>query len=186
MQSRVVSFRVRPPTRRSRLHCVSTLLACLGFAACALNTRPGDGLVTDGLTQDRQFAATPPGGGAGGGRMGGAPDGKVMRTCKNAPLFIQHAIPRFVADCVECHDGTKLKAVFVFDLIDGESTEMTKLAETCNLTLTANVTYEERLQSPLFTEVDPARTDLEHDFKYPDAASFAAFRDAVMLWLQTE
>jgi hypothetical protein len=164
-----------------------TLLACLGLAACALNTRPGDGLVTDGLTQDYQFVggAAAPGGGS-GGRMGGAPDGKPMRTCKNAPLFIQHAIPRFVADCVECHDGTKLKAVFVFDLIDGESTDATKLAETCNLTLTANVTYEERLQSPLFTEVDPARIDLEHDFKYPDAASFAAFRDAVMLWLQTE
>jgi hypothetical protein len=81
---------------------------------------------------------------------------------------------------------TKLKAVFVFDLIDGESADVTKLAETCNLTLTANVNYEQRLQSPLFTEVDPARTDLEHDFKYPDAASFAAFRDAVMLWLQTE
>jgi hypothetical protein len=48
------------------------------------------------------------------------------------------------------------------------------------------VKYEDRVQSPLFTEVDPARIDLEHEFKFPDPVSFASFRDGVMLWLQTE
>lgn len=159
------------------------LLSCLGLAACALNARPGDGLVTDGLGQDYQFATNPQP--VGGGARGGADAGE-MRACKNSALFIQQAIPRFISDCVECHDGTKLKASLAFDLLDAESADPAKLALTCDYTLTSAVKYEERLQSPLFTEVDPARTDLEHEFKFPDPASFASFRDAVMLWLLTE
>ncbi len=159
---------------------------CLGLVACALNARPGeDGLVTDDVSQSYDFGKVPQPGAAGG--MGGMlPPGTVMRECKNLPLFVQHVLPHFAAECVECHDGTKLKAVLVFDLIDGKSTDPAKQKYTCDFTLSKNVKYEERLQSTIFTEVDPARTDLEHEFKYPDAASFAAYRDAVMLWLQTE
>lgn len=161
----------------------SSFLALLALAACALNERPGDGLVSEGLAQTHEFGTATQ---VGGSMRGMGADAGEKRACKNLPLFIQHALPRFVADCSECHDGSKLKAVFVFDLIDAESTEPEKLAYTCDFTLTNNVAYDDRLQSTLFTEVDPARTDLEHEFKYPDAASFAAFRDAVMLWLQAE
>jgi hypothetical protein len=174
------------PERINMQSRLASFLSCLGLAACALNARPGDGLVSDGLSQDYQFGtiAQPGGGGARGGA--GAADAGEKRTCKNAASFIQQAIPRFITDCVECHDGTKLKATLAFDLIDAESTDPAKLALTCDLTLTSAVKNEDRVQSPLLTEVDPARTDLEHEFKFPDPASFAAFRDGVMLWLQTE
>jgi hypothetical protein len=158
-------------------------LAFLGLGACALNTRPGDGLETDGLSTTHQFGTATQ---QGSSMRGGPSDAGVMRDCKNLPLFVQHAIPRLIADCSECHDGTKLKAVLGFDLIDAKSTDQAKLEYTCDVMLTNNVKYEERLQSPLFTEVDPARIDLEHEFKYDDPALFAQFRDAVMLWLQTE
>lgn len=158
-------------------------LLCLGLAACTLNARPGDGLVTDDVSQSYDFGSASQGGGTPGGRM---PEDVERLECKNLPLFVQQVQPHFIERCVECHDGTKLKAVLAFDLIDGEGVDEAGQKYTCSETLTKAVNFQDRLQSTLFTEVDPARTDLEHEFKYPDGASFTAFRDAVMIWLQAE
>ena len=107
--------------------------------------------------------------------------------CKNQALFVQHALPHLIERCVECHDGTKLKGSIKFFLgRDADSTLPDDQAFACSVTLSSGVTLENRLQSKIFTESDPSRPDVEHEFKFPDPASFAVYRDAVMIWLQTE
>ena len=157
------------------------LLLCLGPAACALNTRPGDGLVSDGVSQSYQFGTTvQPSGSNGLGT-------DELIPCKNLALFVQHALPHLIERCVECHDGTKLKGSIKYFLgRDADSALPDDQAFACGVTLSSGVTLENRLQSKIFTESDPSRPDVEHEFKFPDPASFAMYRDAVMMWLQTE
>lgn len=163
---------------------LSSFLLICGFAAsaCVLNTRPGDGLASDGVSQAYEFGtATPSGGAANSGGLD-----KDVTPCKNVALFTQQVQPQFVQYCVECHDGTKRKAAVALFMGSAKSTALEDQQLTCGITLTYGVKLDDRLQSTVFTESDPDRPDLEHDFKFPDAASFTMYRDAVMIWLQTE
>jgi hypothetical protein len=154
-------------------------LFSFALGACALNTRPGDGLVSDELSQSHQFGTVAPPG------EGMFETDVPLVPCKNSALFVQQVLPRFVERCVECHDGTKLKATIGFYLKDATSTDPTKQKNVCDLTLTMGVDAD-RLKSTILSEVDPTRPDLEHEFKFEDVASFAVYREAVMAWLMAE
>jgi hypothetical protein len=156
------------------------LLLSFGLGACEFTVRSGDGLVSDELRSSHQFGTLAP---SADGMFGDA--GMKLLSCNNPALFIQQVLPRFVERCVECHDGTKLKASFAFYLGDVTSTEPVEQKRACDLTLTTGAVAD-RLQSPILIEVDPARPDVEHEFKYENAASFSAYREAVMAWLMTE
>lgn len=156
------------------------LLMGVGFGACTLEAHPEDGLVSNELSGDYQFGSMTS---SSGGVQGAVPDD--LMECKNPGLFAQHVLPHFIQRCVECHDGTKLKASFALYLADATSARAADQKTVCDLTLTSGVSLQDRTQSTILVEVDPAHPELEHEFKY-DAASFAAYRDAVMMWLIAE
>ena len=41
-------------------------------------------------------------------------------------------------------------------------------------------------QSPIFAEVNPSDSKTVHDFKYPSATLYMAYREAILAWLQGE
>ena len=52
---------------------------------------------------------------------------------------------------------------------------------------TLSTTDESQLEnSTIFTFLDPDNAATAHDFKYPSAAEFTAYRDAVLQWLALE
>lgn len=157
-----------------------SLLLSVELGACTLSAHPGDGLMNEEPSQGHQFGSVIS---SGGGVSGAVPDQLIE--CKSPELFVQQVLPHFIQRCVECHDGTKLKASFALFLRDATSADRASQKAVCDLTLTSGVSLQDRTQSTILTEVDPARPELEHEFKY-DAAGFAAYRDAVLVWLNAE
>jgi hypothetical protein len=156
------------------------LLLSVGLGACTFGAHPEDGLESNELSGGYQFGSMTS---ANGGAQGAAVDD--LAACKSPGLFAQHVLPHFIQRCVECHDGTKLKASFALYLADATSTEATSQESVCDLTLTSGVSLQDRSQSTILVEVDPAHPELEHEFKY-DAVGFAVYRDSVMMWLIAE
>jgi hypothetical protein len=159
---------------------LASSLLSVGVGACALSDRPDDGLVNEEPSSGHQFGSVA----SSSEPVPGLVPGQLM-ACKNPGLFAQHVLPHFIQRCVECHDGTKLKASFALYLADAASPDVADQKSDCDLTLTSAVSLQERMQSTVLVEVDPARPDLEHDFKY-DPAGFALYREAVMMWLIAE
>jgi hypothetical protein len=186
---RASTFCSRAAPRASTLARTALFAAALlAPTACALNTRPGDGLVSEESSQNYAFGQVSlvgALGGAGALEGAGAGNGELI-PCKNVPLFVQQALPHFIADCVKCHDYTDLRATLKFALLQARMTDPESQQTTCDITLTQGVTLADKAQSTIFTQVDPTHPEIVHDFKYPDVASYIAYRDAVMLWLQTE
>lgn len=105
--------------------------------------------------------------------------------CQNVSLFSAQVAPLFLEHCARCHDGTKGKATRAFDLTLVRDASPQGQAGACRQTL-ASVVEAEPSQNLVFRKVDPADTEIVHDFKFETAAEFEAYRDAVLAWLVTE
>lgn len=116
--------------------------------------------------------------------MVAADAGPPARNCRNVASFTQNALPAVIERCVRCHDGTKSKATKATDFTLARDMSPAAQQATCREALKAAPDSSE--QSPLFAEVNPGDTMTVHDFKYPSAATYMAYRSAVLLWLETE
>lgn len=155
------------------------VLCCVAHTSCSLQPRGGDGLVTDSDIDSYEF------GEADAPSVDGSAEAS-LRSCINVATFEEQVTPYFVEHCVECHDGTKLKAALGLDMFEARSSEPDAQQYTCDITLTLGLNGDDLLESTIFTEVDPDRTEVEHEFKFPDAESFEEYRDAVLIWAETE
>jgi hypothetical protein len=163
------------PLSRARFGAATLHFFVLG--GCSLEQREGDGLVSDGLEVTVAPTTVYETGGP-------ARDAAADILCTALPLFQQKVVPHFAKSCaLDCHDGTKRKAQGALDM----TYLKTDVAFMCNYTINVGVDPKlEKLQAPILTSADPARTDKIHDFKYKTAAEFAAYRDDVMVWLNAE
>jgi hypothetical protein len=168
----------RPP-RRGAAHWFVLSAATLKFsllAGCALDTRPGDGVSTDGLEVTVAPTLVYDAGG---------PDLKDLVPCTAVPLFQEKVVPHFIKSCApKCHDGTKGMALI--DLPMGFLMEDPVSWCGAALKLGVTSTIAKKLDAPLLTSSDPANLAHKHEFKYMTAAEFNAFRDDVMVWITAE
>ncbi|HEX6244136.1 MAG TPA: hypothetical protein VFZ61_24640 [Polyangiales bacterium] len=154
--------------------------AALHFSSlggCALDERPGDGVVSDGLEVTINPTLV---------YDAGLPqnDADTSKPCQALPQFEQ-AIPYLVRDCAtDCHDGTKSMAGF--DLFLGGL--KANPAGSCAIVLGSGVgaMLVKKLDAPVLTSADPGRADHKHDFKYKTPAEFAAYRDVILSWISAE
>jgi hypothetical protein len=163
------------PLSQARLGAAALHFFVLG--GCSLEQREGDGLVSDGLEVSIAPTTVYETGGP-------ARDAAAYVKCKALPLFQEKVAPHFAKSCaLDCHDGTKRKALGALDM----TYLKTDVAFMCDYTINVGVSpMLERLQAPILTSADPARPDKVHDFKYKTAAEFTAYRDDVMIWLNAE
>jgi hypothetical protein len=110
--------------------------------------------------------------------------GPPARTCHNVAGFTQHAIPPIIERCVRCHDGTKSKATKALDLTSARDMSPAGQQAACDQALISALDTSE--QSPIFAEVNPSDPKTVHDFKYPSATLYMAYREAILAWLQGE
>jgi hypothetical protein len=164
------------PVRQAALLGAAVLHFCV-LGGCAMETRPGDGLVDDGL--EVTVAPTT----VWVDRDAGLDAGKG-EACKALPVFEQKVMPHFLNACApKCHDGTKSKAATALPMLDVKSAP----ADYCGLTLGKVVGKDlpDKLQAQVLTSVDPARPDKVHDFKYKPE-EFGPYRDDVLMWINAE
>ena len=171
------SSRAEPHASPAWTRVGAAVLHFFVLGGCAMEPRPGDGLVSDGL--EVTIAPTtihePP---------SAELDAAAYVKCKALPLFQEKVVPHFAKSCaLDCHDGTKRKALGALDM-----TYIKKdVAFMCDYTINVGVSpMLDKLQAPILTSADPDRPDKIHDFKYKTAAEFAAYRDDVMIWLNAE
>lgn len=161
------------------LGCVPIVgaLHFLALSGCALEERPGDGLVTDGnqvvvapmLPYDRPRP----------------PVSLDWPPCKALDVFAQKVVPHLVKRCVECHDGTNGNAIIKLATfgLEGAAPDPTTA---CQSSLAQGAKEADKNQVGLLVFVDPARADKDHEFKYEDLAEFNAYKADVMTWLNAE
>jgi hypothetical protein len=172
--------------RRGVLPKAAALLAALSASAlggCALEPREGDGLNADWrdvTIMASTTGSTPP-----------PTDGGTTAVCKQTAMFTQIVLPLLTAKhegtgpadmpppgpqaCIDCHDGTKLKAVVAM-LIDSTKPEVT-----CPIALARELSKHDILASS-----NPGRPDVVHDFKFVNIEDYNRFRDGLVMWLSAE
>ena len=179
-RSRLVAARPCAPSRPSGPVQAATILGALNFllaGGCALEERPGDGLVTDGnqvvVSPMVPYDRPPP-----MVDMNWPP-------CKAQEVFAQKVAPHFVKRCVECHDGTNGNAIIKMASVGltGPSPDATI---SCQSALFQGASEADKNQAGLLVFVDPARPDKDHEFKYEDVAEFNAYKADILTWLNAE
>jgi hypothetical protein len=157
-----------------------------GDTGAALGTSSSPAITSGALPPETPENQPPPGDAAVDAAAGpSALDaGPPARDCKNVAGFTQNALPAVIERCVRCHDGTKSKATKATDFTRARDMSPAAQQATCREALKAAPDTSE--QSPLFAEVNPSDAMTVHDFKYPSAAMYTAYRSTVLLWLQTE
>jgi hypothetical protein len=121
---------------------------------------------------------------ASGALLAAADAGPPPRNCRNVASFTQNALPAVLDRCVRCHDGTKSKATKATDFTTARDMSPAAQQSACREALKAAPDASEH--SPLFAEVNPSDALTVHDFKYPSAATYMAYRSAVLIWLESE
>lgn len=158
-------------------------VCALALVGCSFRPDPDEGLVLH--QQDYDFATRAPlpfDAGAVATEDGG---GEALASCQHVSAFIEHVTPLFTTHCTECHDGTKIKAVFKLNLFYIKDKSPSAQEETCRYTLaTANLEAPE--ESTIFTFLDPSNAETVHDFKFETMDEFVAYRTGVLSWLALE
>lgn len=171
--------RVRPRLGLGRCTAGAALLNFLLASGCALEARPGDGIVSDGLgvTLSPTLAYDA------GEVDTGLGDLSALPKCKNTPLFMEKVAPHFLKRCFECHDGTSGKALIALPM----GYLKTNPETSCIIALLMGASEPpDKLQAPIITSVDPGRPDKDHEFKYEDLNEFSAYKNDVLTWLNAE
>ena len=186
-----------------------TALALGLLAGCADDQAPGliveevdatFGLARVGPEQPEAGGggAVPAAGGDDAGALAPTQDGAVVsltdaapvdagpppRSCRNVAAFTEKVTPAMVERCVRCHDGTKSKATKPLDLTTARDMSPAAQQKACDQMLKSAPDTSEK--SPIFAEVNPGDVMTVHDFKYPSAMAYMAYRSAVLAWLETE
>lgn len=103
--------------------------------------------------------------------------------CKDLTSFKANAAPRFAASCLSCHGGQNNNATSAMNITGVNSADDAVVQLACNQALSrANTTTPET--SGVLLAADPANAN--HPFRFPDAGTFAAFRDPVLVWINAE
>lgn len=170
--------RVYEPARWLSLFGAATLHFSL-LGGCALDERPGDGVISDGLEVTVAPTLVYD---AGGPEI----DADVsMGLCKAQPVFEAKVIPQLAKNCaLDCHDGTKKKATNDFPLLFLKTNP--SIACTLSIYMGLTQTLTKKLEAPILTSADPGRPDHVHDFKFKTAAEYNAYRDDLMVWINAE
>jgi hypothetical protein len=172
---------------RGRPHDPVRWVSLLGAAAlhfsllggCALDARPGDGVISDGLEVTVAPTLVYDAGGP-------ETDADLSQgLCKQLPLFEARVVPQLAKNCaLDCHDGTKKKATNDFNLLFLK----TDPSIACTLAVYTGLTQglAKKLDAPMLTSADPGRPDHVHDFKFKTAAEYNLYRDELMVWINAE
>jgi hypothetical protein len=172
-------------TSRPRRSSSSLPLLWAGLSACAFDPPAGEGLLLETRAPDYDFASSPSTTVDAGSASEDASSAPSEQACKHVSAFTEHVTPVFSSTCTECHDGTKIKAVFRLNLIDVEDLSPAAQQATCDFTLaTADRGAPE--ESTIFTFLDPENSATVHDFKFESVEEFVAYREAVLTWLRLE
>lgn len=150
---------------------------------CSFHPDSGEGLVLH--EQDYDFATRPAFPFDAGAVAAGDGGAEEPLRCNHVAAFTEHVTPRFITHCTECHDGTKIKAVFKLNLFSIKDLSPAAQEETCGYTL-ATTDLEAPEQSTIFTFLDPNNAETVHDFKFETADEFTAYRAGVLTWLELE
>jgi len=145
--------------------------AMLGGGTAVLVDVPPDAM----LSIHFQVAEASADGGGGGGGGGG---------CKAVEAFTAAAQPALAQSCVSCHGGGNTSATSATDMTRMNDLTPEGQAAACAQIL-SRVNLADPPNSGIFVAPDPA-SGTGHDFKFPSADAFNAFRASLTQWIDQE